>query len=398
MSSIAPAAPRPLRLAPALASLVALRTMLDAGIRAPLPYLTFIAAAFGAQAADAGWLATALSLAGLTSLLGGALESALGRRRAVIGLASLFALSCLLMALAQSLAMALALCTLLGVSRAMIMPHIQAFVGDHVPWQRRGLAIGVVELAWALGWIIGVVAFGWLIERVSWWVPFALLGVGGGISLIAALRFALTSDSPPRPLARHGAMVGFAQWGAVIAQPRAFRLLLHGALISAASQLVTLAYAPQLVQTFALTPASLGVASVVIGVAEIVAELGAAALLDRLGKWRAMALSTFGFVGALAAQVLLSDTLGGALAGLFGIFLTFEFALVASLAVSTEAVPQARAAMAGLLGTLHSGGRVAASLVALPLLFSAAWSGVLGVSAGLALIAALLVSVKGQRG
>ena len=76
------------------------------------------------------------------------------------------------------------------------------------------------------------------------------------------------------------------------------------------AQLTTLVYGPWLQQQFTLTPTLLGVVSIVIGVADLLAELAAALFIDRLGKWRALIGSTGLYIAALlffGIGVYLSD-------------------------------------------------------------------------------------------
>ena len=174
------AAPAPaVRLAPAIGSLILLRGAMDAAYRAPLPFLIYIAAAFGADPAQAGWLAVALSAAGLVAPVIGVLEGWLGRRMTTILAAGGFIAACGLMPFAPSFSSVLVLYLAVGVTKALFTPQTQAFVGEAVPYERRGAAIGFVELSWALGWIIGVPVFGFLIERATWWAPFIAFGLAG---------------------------------------------------------------------------------------------------------------------------------------------------------------------------------------------------------------------------
>ena len=77
------------------------------------------------------------------------------------------------------------------------------------------------------------------------------------------------------------------------------------------------------------------------------------ALSDRLGKRRTIALGVGLSTLAYLALPALGSTLPGALAGLFLVYLTFEFAIVATLPLMTELMPLARASVmsANIAGT-----------------------------------------------
>lgn len=362
MSAATSLVDRPIRLAPALTSLVVLRFAMDASYRAPLPFITFIALAFGADPASAGWLAVALSAAGLFGPLIGVAEGRLGRRTMAVLSSGAFIVACLLLPIAPAFGIVLALFFALGVCKALFTPQVQAFIGDVVPYEKRGTAIGIVELSWALSFIIGAPVFGFMVARVAWWAPFVLMGIVALIGLLMTLRYAITRNTT--------LTAGALDWSGVrmvLGFKPARLLLCFGALISFAHQLMILTYAPYMVQTFGLTPEQLGLASVVLGIADVIAELMTIALVDRIGKRRAVLASTALYILSLGLVIAWAGALATLLAGLFLVSLTFEFALVASLPVASELVPPARATMMGFVGFVFSFGRIIASLIALPL-------------------------------
>jgi len=147
----------------------------------------------------------------------------------------------------------------------------------------------------------------------------------------------------------------------------ALLLLTYGVLTSFAHQLMILTYAPYMVQTFGMTPEQIGLASIVLGVADVIAELLTIVLVDRVGKRRAVLVATSLYVIAFLLAILWAGALAPLLAALFLVSITFEFALVASLPIASELVPPARATMMGFVVFVHSFGRIVASLIALPL-------------------------------
>lgn len=378
-ASAQPAARPKIRLGPAIASLVLLRGAMDAAYRAPLPFLVFIAATFGTDAAQAGWLAVALSAAGLVAPVIGPLEARLGRRTTTIIAAIAFIAVCAVMPFAPSYAAVLSLYLTLGMAKALFTPQVQAFIGDHVPYERRGTAIGFVELSWALGWIVGVPVFGFLIERASWWAPFTAFGLVGLIGLALVLRYAMARDATTPAPAK--SRLDLESVRRVWTTPAAVLVLAFGLLISFSSQLATLTYAPWLTAQFGLTPAQLGLVSIAFGIADVVAEIGVIALVDRIGKRRSVLGATLLYAASFGLVIAFSEQLGALVAALFCVFLTFEYALVASLAVASEATPGARAAMGGFVVATHSLGRIIASLIALPLFGLAGLGGVMTVAA-----------------
>jgi predicted MFS family arabinose efflux permease len=365
-AAITPDAPlaKPIKLGPALTSFVVLRFAMDAAYRAPLPFVVFIAAAFSADAASAGWLAVALNVAGLAAPFIGVAEGRLSRRPLIIGSVLLFIAACFLMPLSPSFGAALGLCVVLGLSRALFTPQVQAFVSDAVPYEKRGTAIGIIELSWALSFIIGAPLFGFLIERATWWLPFVLMGIIAIIGLAMTLRLALTKEAAPHKSA------GEFDWGSlwlVMKSKPAVLVLVFGGLISFAHQLIILTYAPYMSQRFELSIEQVGIASIVLGVADVIAEILTIVLVDRVGKRKAVLVSTALYVLALGLAILWAGALAPLLVALFLVSLAFEFALVASLPVASEVVPPARATMMGFVVFSHSLSRIIGSVVAFPL-------------------------------
>ena len=85
---------------------------------------------------------------------------------------------------------------ILGIMANFVFaPSMQAFLGDRVPYERRGLVLGLTEFGWALAFIIGVPLVGLVISRNGWQAPFIWLAVLGVIAL-ACVVLAVALGSP----------------------------------------------------------------------------------------------------------------------------------------------------------------------------------------------------------
>jgi predicted MFS family arabinose efflux permease len=373
----------------ALASIVALRTAINAAFRSPLPFLGAIAIAFDADPASIGWLGAAFSIAALTAPFTGLIEARLGRSGVIIVAIGLFAFACFALPFAPTLTIAAVLFVLLGVAKALFEPQSIAFISEHVPFERRGAAVGIVELAWALAWILGTPMFGFFVDYGRWWMTFVVCGIGALIAAAFVLRY---SGMGAREDARRPAQTGLSGLGVVLRNGPALRMLAFGALISMPAQIVSIVYGPWMREAFALSATVLGVVSIVVGLADLLAELATIVVVDRLGKRASLLISTALYVASFAVFWLGSGNLAATLVGLFLIFFTFEFALVTSLAVQSELVPDQRATMAGSLSAAHNLARMLASLWALPLFIGGGLGAV--VVACAALVAGSLLFVR----
>ena len=66
-------------------------------------------------------------------------------------------------------------------------PPMQAYLGDRVPYARRGRVLAVTELGWSLSFIVGIPLMGFLISRWGWLSPGQYRHVAGMITEIGRL-------------------------------------------------------------------------------------------------------------------------------------------------------------------------------------------------------------------
>lgn len=335
----------------------------DTALRAPIPFLGVIAAAYGQDLSTISWLAIALSLASLAAPFSSLLIARFGQGNVLFYPLGLFVVSCGLLPFAPSFAAVLVLFILLGVTKAMFSPQVHTFIADRVPLERRGTVVGVLELSWALSFMLGAPVFGLLVEQVSWSAPFVLLALLGFFGFVASwvyVRPQLTKSSTR-------AEFSFAPWRLVWQQPKAQLFLFFSAGITFAAQIPWLIY-PQWMKTqFALDNLQIGLISTIIGVADIVAEALIIVYLDRINKRLAILGAGVLYVLSFVAFALLSHSLLGMVIALFFLYLAFEITIVASIAVGTEVVPESRVAMMGFATTANALGRILGSLITLGL-------------------------------
>jgi DHA1 family inner membrane transport protein len=253
---------------------------------------------------------------------------------------------------------------LAGLGKSIFDPALQAYVGQRVPYQRRGLAIGMIEFAWAGSALVGLPLVGLLIERMGWRAPFFVLG---GLALLSmvALRALIPDDSHQQRDTESPASFREA-WRRLSRDRAALGALGFGLLVSAANDNLFVVYGLWLESAFGLSVAMLGAATTVIGVAELLGEGLTASIADRLGLKRTLVA---GLVLSALSYILLplmGRTLSSALMGLFITFLTFEFTIVTAFSLFTEILPAARATMMSSSVAAISIGRMMGALVGGP--------------------------------
>jgi DHA1 family inner membrane transport protein len=286
---------------------------------------------------------------------------------------------------------------LAGLCKSIFDPALHAYVGQRVPYQRRGLAIGMLEFAWAGSALVGLPLVGLLIERLGWRSPFFVLGGLGLLSLVALA--ILIPDDSHQQRSTDGRPSFSEAWRRLSRERVALGALAFGLLVSAANDNLFVVYGIWLESAFGLTIAVLGAATTVIGLAELLGEGLTASIADRLGLKRAIIVGSILSALSYILLPMVGRTLPLALMGLFITFLAFEFTIVTAISLFTEILPAARATMMSSSVAAFSIGRVMGALVGGPVWLAGGMLATGIVSAavsGLALVV-LLWGLRGWR-
>jgi len=253
---------------------------------------------------------------------------------------------------------------LAGLSKSIFDPALLAYVGRRVPYQRRGLAIGVTEFAWSGSALLGIPSVGLLIERLGWRAPFFVLGGLGLLSMVALAT--LISGNDHRQDGTDLPISFREAWQQLTGERAALAALGFGLLINVANDNLFVVYGVWLKSAFGLGILALGAATTVIGVAELLGEGLTASIADRLGLKRAVVVGVMLSALSYSLLPLVGRTLPLALVGLFAAFLTFEFTIVTALSLFTEILPNARGTMMSSNAAAISIGRVIGALIGGP--------------------------------
>jgi predicted MFS family arabinose efflux permease len=284
-----------------------------------------------------------------------------------------------------------------AASKLLFDPSLQAYLGDRTPYARRGLVIAFSELGWSGAALVGIPVAGLLIARSDWRAPFLPLAMAG-LAAGAALWFVIPNDAPARP-APGQARLAVARPAVSIWRNRTVVAGLGlGLLISMGNENLSVVYAAWLERSFGLSVAALGLTTTVIGVAELAGEGLVMALADRLGKRRVIGAGLVACALAYLALPLAGSQLPLALAGLFLVFISFEFAVVATLPLMTELEPAARGRVMTTNLAAFAAGRMLGDLTAGWLFhFGFFWIGVVSAAASAAALAILLAFIHERR-
>lgn len=253
---------------------------------------------------------------------------------------------------------------ILGISLAQLgnvvfIPSLNAYLGDHVSFEKRGRVIAITELSWALAFILGIPVVRVLLENFSWITPF-LLFTAVGLFFFIVYIFFIPANSIPKSEEN----TFRRNLGRVLRHWPALAGLLVGVFFSAANETVNLIFGVWIEDQFGLNFAALTAASVVIGVSELGGEISTGIWLDKIGKrrmiWIFMALNSL----AAVLLPLTGGVLGWAMAGLGFFYITFEVVIVSTLTLMSGVMPTSRATMLAVTVAGFSLGRMLGDLVA----------------------------------
>jgi predicted MFS family arabinose efflux permease len=351
------------------------RIVINTMHRMVYPFLAVFARGLGVNVEVMAYALTFRSLLGVFSPLLASMADSRGRKTGMLFGVGVFIVGTLLVLLVPTFPAFILALVLAMIGKYVFDPTMQAYLGDRIPYERRGRVIAITELGWSLSFVAGIPLMGFILSRFGWRATFPALALGG---LLAFLSLAWLLPRDTRPESQQRGILG--HFRIVLNYKTALLGLSIGLLISSANEVVNLVFGVWMEDAYNLQIASLGIAAAVIGVAELGGESLTALFTDRLGKPRAVGIGIMLNCLAAIALPILGGSLPGAIAGLFLFFITFEFTLVSTLPLMTELLPSSRAtlmatnvaglslgrALGALLATrLYSGGILFNSLASL---------------------------------
>jgi DHA1 family inner membrane transport protein len=329
------------------------RLFFNTALRLGYPFAPALSRGLGVPLTSITSMLAAQQMTGLFGLVSGPLSDRAGPRKMMLAGSAMLAGGMLVGgALGVYWGVLLAL-FLAGLGKVCFDPAVISYIGEWVPYENRGRAIGLSEFAWAGSLLVGVPLVGLLISQVGWRSPFFLLG-GVGLLSAAAVMILFPRD-PQQPQSVNIATGLWQSWRRVGGESVALFTLAFSLLVSASNQILFVVYGAWMEESFGLSIVALGTLTIVIGVAELLGEGLTASIADRMGLKRAVVTGSLVLVLGYLLLPVLGGGLAGAMVGLFIIFLCYEFTIVTTMSLVSEILPGARA-------TVLSGNMVAASL------------------------------------
>lgn len=291
-------------------------------------------------------ITTIIASSQFTSLLGlfsGPIADRIGNRVVMRAGLAMLSVGMLICGLVPEYWVVFAGLVLASFGKTIFDPAVQSFVGQHVPYARRGRVIGLIETAWAGSTLMGIPAFALIIEHAGLRVSFYVLAVLGALSWLMIARVlpedAKASDGTSEPLRLIPRIMSLFRRRCTAG------MLLFGFWISIANDALFVVYGLWLEDSFNVSLVALGFSTVAIGGAELLGESVTALFSDKIGKKRTI------FIGLCCVSIayfflpFMGTNLSNAMIGMFFVFLFFEIVMVTSFSLATELLPGARATM-----------------------------------------------------
>ncbi|MBP8000311.1 MAG: MFS transporter [Chloroflexi bacterium] len=339
------------------------RFFTDMGVQIFFPFFAIIAAGLGITPVIMGRLVSVRSAMGLLAPLFGILMDRTSYRLVMrLGLL-LAAAGLFIVGSSSGWAMALPGMALMGLGIFSFVPALQAYLSNRLPYERRARGLGVMEYAWALAGMIGLLLAGELIALTSWRVPFFVIcGVLLVLSFVYQVLPSAREGGVIQPAAASLARPSFRSFFYLGKQSRsAWAVLVAGGLIMFSTWHTFLNYGTWLQQEYGLDAAALGRAAAILGVADLCASVLVTLISDHVGKRRSVINFTALAALSFAALPWLNRGLLPLSLGLIVARFAFEFTVVSNLALLSEQSPTQRGkiltlgAAFGLIGTTLAG-------------------------------------------
>lgn len=351
-------------------------------LRFAYPFLPTIADGLGTDLATIGVGVAAGEAAGLLAPLLGRRLDRIGRRRGMTDGLVVSAIGCVGVAAAPNVLVFGVALFVVAIGRYLYDVSFGAWIGDEVPFERRGRAIGLGELTWSGAFLIGVPVAGLLASATSWRVPY-LVSAGILLASIPVVRASL----PPKPPTPHAADGGVGN-----ARPTWLHAAVFALSLGAALFFVTVGAFFE--TDLGMTDRTISIVVVLLGVGEVIGALGSAFLADRWGKRRTVMAGVGLLVpSALAFTVVGSADVAGVAAALM-IGLGFELAFVSALPLVVEVDESHRAGALGLAVAGLTGARTVAAVLGTRLFDGSGIDAVVAASVPALAVALLIVAVR----
>ena len=362
--------------------LTGIKLVLNAGFRFVYPFLPALGRGLGVDLALMGVLLSVRWGMGFTVPFAvSAVDRVSASRRLLIAGLIAFGVGALVTAAAGMFAGAVVGFALMGLGKPVFDVGSQTYVSERVPYAKRARSLGILELSWAGGFLVGAPVAGWLIDGWSWSAPFWVFGA----LTILALGLVVTMLAPTDEL--QGRTRRGKDHGTAVIAPFLASVVIAGFTL----EMIFVVMGAWLEGSFGMGLFALAGIGALLGVAELGGEGLMVAFTDRIGKRNSFAAGLGATALALVGLALSNESLIPALVALFFAIVSLELAVISGIPLASELRPSGRSRF--LAWTLVSAGlgRIGADLVGPSIFEAAGMTAVAGIAASSAVAGVLVL-------
>jgi predicted MFS family arabinose efflux permease len=329
------------------------------GIRMVFPFLTVLSRGMGTSVE---MISIAVSVASMSTICAPFLAQIgerFGKRTGMISGLLIFITSGFIIFFMNNFAGFFIGTVLMQLAINMFSPSMQAYLSDHISFEKRGMALSITELGWPLSYLIIVPLIALRIEQWGWNTVFLFFSVVS-IIFLGLIFFQVKKDTAIVRLQEKYSLP-FKQ---IFRSGNAVLGLVIGFCMISANIIIQLVFGIWLETDFSASITQLGLVSAVIGAAETTGILISAIFIDRIGKRRALFIGSIFCVILTAVSNVIPFNLHSATIWLVLFYFFSEFTIVSTLTFVSELYPQARTTYMALYAMMNAVGFGVASLLA----------------------------------
>ena len=319
------------------------------------PFLAVVADGLDVSVAELGIALTLAQVCGFTAPAIGRLVDHLPRRRSIaLGLAGC-ALGGLVVAVSTGMIwFTVGLMTITTFNMVLVV-GTGSWIADHVPFAQRSRVVGLNEMSWALGLLVGVSAMGLVTAATSWRWAYAAAALAAGVVLVAVLT--RLDDQPPsaNTTARTTSARSTSMWSTIPAVGWLAMIAVTG--LTAASESLFVTFGPWLQDEFGVGDAVLAATTFALGAVELAASGLSMTRTDRWGKERSVIGGGVVMIGAALLFLVVNEWAVPGMALVVVFIGAFEFSIVSLIPIGGDLVPGLPGRGLGLLMAAATMGR-----------------------------------------
>ena len=319
------------------------------------PFLAVVAAGLDVSVAELGIALTLAQVCGFAAPAIGRLVDHLPRRRSIaLGLGGC-ALGGLVVAVCTGVVwFTVGLMTITTFNMVLVV-GTGSWIADHVPFAQRSRVVGLNEMSWALGLLVGVSAMGLVTAATSWRWAYAAAALAAGVVLVAVLTRLDSQPPSANTTAETTSPRSTSMWSTIPAVGWLAMIAVTG--LTAASESLFVTFGPWLQDEFGVGDAVLAATTFALGAVELCASGLSMTRTDRWGKERSVIGGGVVMIGAALLFLVVNEWAVPGMALVVVFIGAFEFSIVSLIPIGGDLVPGLPGRGLGLLMAAATLGR-----------------------------------------